>query len=66
MIKCTCGGEECSIKVRFDVDAHEMLVDGLDDGAGISVMFDANGIVEMVHELRKMLNAMLEGKENYE
>lgn len=61
MIKCVCGAEDCKIKVRFDPSTATMLVDGKDDGPGISVMLDANGIVEMVWELRGMLDVMLGG-----
>ena len=52
MIKCTCGDPNCKTGISFDRDG---LYLHTKDGQEALMYVDANTIVALIHELKKML-----------
>ncbi len=59
MVKCSCGDADCKIKVTISGVSDTVEVWFIDKNGKETLMYlDANGIVDLVYELRKALNSL--------
>ena len=59
-MKCKCGDPKCTTEIHFDTASQLMLVEC--DGRTIAVYLDANGCIELIQELRSVLDQMTRGE----
>jgi hypothetical protein len=59
-MKCACNDPKCTTEVRFDSLSKAMLVERRD--MSILIYLDPNSIAEMIAELRKCAEAILNRK----
>jgi len=60
MIKCTCGDRNCKAIIRFDAASKTIMVEGNEGHADQLFYLSPDMIVIFIHELKRMLDYMID------
>ncbi|MCK9597451.1 MAG: hypothetical protein M0R06_00345 [Sphaerochaeta sp.] len=65
MIKCSCGFEDCATRMTLNLSPKKKLFLEVENTEGeerlwANIFLDANGIVELIAELKQKLNTLTE------